>query len=80
MLSYFNFVIYVAMLSHTTPPWVQTWADNARLAAANASSNNPGTNRLEENQLVPPAAAAAHAAPPPDATEDEIREAVTTWI
>jgi len=24
--------------------------------------------------------AAAHAAPPPDATEDEVREALTTWI
>jgi len=46
--------------------------------AANASSNNPGTNTLEEP--VPQAAAAAHAAPPPDATEAEISEAVSAWI
>jgi len=69
----------------TTPQWVQTWADNAhahfaRLASANASSNNPGTNTLEENQLVPPDAAAAHAAPPPNATEAEITEAASAWI
>jgi len=69
----------------TTPQWVQTWADNAhaqvaRLAAANASSNNPGTNTLEENPLAPPAAAVAHDAPPPDATEAEISKAVSAWI
>jgi len=59
--------------STTPPPWVQNWIDNAeayftRRMAANASSNNPSTT------------VATSAAPPLDATEDEIADAVHTWI
>jgi len=54
---------------HTTPPWVQTWVNNARQVAT--ANNNPDTNTLREDQPVPPAAAAAHAAPPPNEIDDD---------
>jgi len=63
-----------------TPQWVQTWADNARRGAANASSNNPGAAMLEANPPAPPAAATTHAEPPSanDTPDADLSDAAAT--
>jgi len=61
---------------HTTPPWVQTWVNNARqVAEANTPDINTG-----EDQPAPPAAAAAHTAPPQDEIDDAIEAAASAWL
>ena len=73
--------VYSLIPLHPTPPWVQTWVNNARSAIANTSSNNPRTNALEApHPALPVAASNGNDAPPQGASEEDIAEAVHVWL